>query len=74
MTIEQTIGHVRVDIADSGSARVATRRPEPTEVTGRGLCIVDRLSDTWGVTESRDGEGKSVWFMVSLDEAVTSSG
>jgi len=31
MTIEQTMRHVRVEIADSGSGRVATRRPEPTE-------------------------------------------
>ncbi len=74
MTIEQTIRHVRVDIADSGSGRVATRRPEPTEVSGRGLSIVDRLSDTWGVTEYLGRGGKSVWFMVSLDGALTSSG
>jgi serine/threonine-protein kinase RsbW len=73
LTIERTVRHVRVDIADSGTGRVATRVPEPTEVSGRGLCIVDRLSDTWGVTEYLDGEGKSVWFMVSLDGAVDSS-
>ena len=73
LTIERTIRHVRVDVADGGSGRVATRRPEPTEVSGRGLSIVDRLSDTWGVTEYLDREGKSVWFMVRLDGALTSS-
>jgi anti-sigma regulatory factor (Ser/Thr protein kinase) len=66
MTIEQTGRHVRVDIADGATGRVAARLPEPSESTGRGLCIVDRLSDEWGVTESLDREGKSVWFMVSL--------
>jgi anti-sigma regulatory factor (Ser/Thr protein kinase) len=66
MTIERTGRHVRVDVADSGAGQVATRFPEPSEVSGRGLCVVDRLSDTWGVTEYLDREGKSVWFMVNL--------
>ena len=74
MTIEQTMRHVRVEIADSGSGRVATRRPEPTELSGRGLRIIDRLADTWGVTEHPDRAGKSVWFMVGLDGALASSG
>jgi anti-sigma regulatory factor (Ser/Thr protein kinase) len=74
MTIEQTMRQVRVEIADSGLGRVATRCPEPTEVSGRGLRIIDRLSDTWGVTEHPDRAGKSVWFMVSVDGALTSSG
>jgi len=74
MTIEQTMRHIRVEIADSGSGRVATRRPEPTEFSGRGLRIIDRLSDTWGVTEYPDRAGKSVWFMVGLDGALTPSG
>jgi len=50
MTIEQTGRHVRVDVADKGTGRVATRLAGPAEVSGRGLAIVDRLSDTWGVT------------------------
>jgi anti-sigma regulatory factor (Ser/Thr protein kinase) len=43
MTIEQTDRHVRVDVADSGTGRVVKRFPEPAEISGRGLCIVDRL-------------------------------
>jgi len=73
MTIEQTMRHVRVEIADGGSGQVATRHPEPTELSGRGLRIIDRLSDTWGVTQHPDRAGKSVWFTVGLDRALTSS-
>ena len=74
MTIEQTGRHVRVDVADTGTGHVAIKLAGPGEVSGRGLSIVDRLSDTWGVTEYPDRAGKSVWFMVGLDGALTSSG
>ncbi len=49
---------------DSQHARRA--RFDPTEITGRGLLIVDRLSDAWGVEERVDtvgiAPGKCVWF------------
>jgi hypothetical protein len=32
---------------------------------GRGLWLVDRLSDAWG-TSSAGGRGKEVWFTVGL--------
>jgi anti-sigma regulatory factor (Ser/Thr protein kinase) len=70
MTIEQTGRHVRVDVADEGTGYVATRNAGPAEISGRGLSIVDRLSDTWGVTEYLDHVGKSVWFTVGIDAVV----
>jgi anti-sigma regulatory factor (Ser/Thr protein kinase) len=73
LSIEQTGRQVRVDIADTGTGRVTRRDPEPADVSGRGLCIVERLSDTWGVRECVDGEGKSVWFMLNLRGSVNSS-
>jgi hypothetical protein len=39
--------------------------PTPRELTGRGLRIVDTLSQTWGVTHS--GRGKTVWFTLPHD-------
>ena len=66
LSIEQTGRQVRVDIADTGTGRVTRRDPEPADVSGRGLSIVEQLSDTWGVREFVDGEGKSVWFMLNL--------
>jgi anti-sigma regulatory factor (Ser/Thr protein kinase) len=66
MTIERTGRQVWVDVADRGTGRIAPRHAKPTDYSGRGLRIVDRLSDTWGITECTDGEGKSVWFMVNL--------
>ncbi|HEY5172638.1 MAG TPA: ATP-binding protein [Acidimicrobiia bacterium] len=68
VTIERTDGHIRVDIADAGTGEVTPRHPGPAEIAGRGLRIVDELSDTWGVSEYAHGDGKSVWFELSLHE------
>jgi anti-sigma regulatory factor (Ser/Thr protein kinase) len=73
LSIEQTGRQVRVDIADTGTGQVTRQDPEPADVSGRGLSIVEQLSDTWGVREFVDGEGKSVWFMLNLCRSVNSS-
>jgi anti-sigma regulatory factor (Ser/Thr protein kinase) len=47
-----------------------SRLPRPTEVPGphggRGLMLVDRLSDRWGCEPSSDG--KRVWAELRLDD------
>jgi len=66
VTIEQSSRQIRVDIADGGAGSITMRHPEASEPTGRGLRIVDRLSDAWGVAEFADRDGKDVWFRLSL--------
>ncbi|MFF2009370.1 SpoIIE family protein phosphatase [Streptomyces sp. NPDC058195] len=50
---------LRVDVEDRSSALPRRRDAGDTGVSGRGLMLVDRLADLWGV-ESR-GSGKCVW-------------
>ncbi|MGW1071687.1 SpoIIE family protein phosphatase [Streptomyces sp. NPDC002537] len=50
---------VRVEVEDKSSVLPRRREPGESGVSGRGLLLVDRLTDVWGV-ESR-GTGKSVW-------------
>ncbi|MGW1430738.1 SpoIIE family protein phosphatase [Streptomyces sp. NPDC001108] len=50
---------LRVDVEDRSSALPRRRDAGDTGVSGRGLMLVDRLADLWGV-ESRGG-GKCVW-------------
>ncbi|MER6910252.1 SpoIIE family protein phosphatase [Streptomyces sp. NPDC000594] len=50
---------LRVEVEDDSSALPRRRDAGETGVSGRGLLLVDRLADTWGV-ESR-GSGKCVW-------------
>lgn len=50
---------LRVDVEDRSSALPRRRDAGEAGVSGRGLMLVDRLADEWGV-ESR-GTGKCVW-------------
>ncbi|KJY42064.1 protein phosphatase [Streptomyces sp. NRRL B-1568] len=50
---------LRVEVEDKSSALPRRREPGESGVSGRGLLLVDRLADVWGV-EPRGG-GKSVW-------------
>ncbi|MBT2387265.1 SpoIIE family protein phosphatase [Streptomyces sp. ISL-11] len=50
---------LRVEVEDRSSVLPRRREPGESGVSGRGLLLVDRLADVWGV-ESR-GTGKSVW-------------
>ena len=50
---------LRVEVEDRSSALPRRRDAGESGVSGRGLLLVDRLADAWGV-ESR-GSGKCVW-------------
>ncbi|MFF5129514.1 SpoIIE family protein phosphatase [Streptomyces syringium] len=50
---------LRLEVEDKSSTLPRRREPGESGVSGRGLLLVDRLADVWGV-ESR-GTGKSVW-------------
>jgi anti-sigma regulatory factor (Ser/Thr protein kinase) len=69
--VEQTARAVRVDVTDGGDGAPAVRTPGPGEPTGRGLRIVEGLSDAWGVEPLRGGTGKTVWFTVSVPSSST---
>jgi anti-sigma regulatory factor (Ser/Thr protein kinase) len=68
VSIERTAERVRVDVSDAGDGAIEMKDPDPTDPTGRGLRIVDRLSDSWGVDEA-PGDGKSVWFTLAFSGA-----
>jgi anti-sigma regulatory factor (Ser/Thr protein kinase) len=62
LVIEHSNSRVRVEVTDSGAGEPAARDPAPSDPSGRGLRIVDLMSDRWGVR--RSGERKTVWFLV----------
>lgn len=61
ITILGSAEEIRVEVTDSGSGTPTMRSPGPDEPSGRGLQIVDMLSDSWGV-EAEQPSGKTVWF------------
>lgn len=56
---------VRVEVRDGSPLRPRPANPSPSEIRGRGLLIVDRCADRWGVEPLGDG-GKAVWFELDL--------
>ncbi len=57
----------RVDVIDSDNRMPAFRGAQDDDTSGRGLGLVDTLSQSWGV-EPRDS-GKSVWFCLDLAQS-----
>jgi anti-sigma regulatory factor (Ser/Thr protein kinase) len=66
VTLERRDSWLVLEVRDHVAGRVA--QPEPTgevELHGRGLEIVQALSQAWGVWPRRDG--KSVWAAFNLE-------
>ncbi len=59
-------GHVRVEVADHDpTLPTGGADPGPAAVTGRGLLLVERIADRWGV--DADASGKTLWFERAVD-------
>jgi anti-sigma regulatory factor (Ser/Thr protein kinase) len=52
----------RVTVSDESSELPELRHPDLSDPHGRGLSIVDELSDEWGVEQG--SRGKTVWFTI----------
>ncbi|MFJ8588293.1 SpoIIE family protein phosphatase [Streptomyces sp. NPDC093595] len=69
VTLRMPAGHerrLRVEVEDRSSVLPRRRDAGTSGVSGRGLLLVDRLADVWGV-ESR-GSGKCVWCEFAVGE------
>jgi serine phosphatase RsbU (regulator of sigma subunit)/anti-sigma regulatory factor (Ser/Thr protein kinase) len=54
-----TPGLLAVEVREEGAGfRLDPRRPPPDEASRRGLVLIDRLADRWGMRD----EGRAVWF------------
>jgi serine/threonine-protein kinase RsbW len=54
---------VRVEVDDEGPGEPRLRRPTASQLQGRGLAVVDRLSTDWGT--ERHLAHKTVWFEIA---------
>jgi anti-sigma regulatory factor (Ser/Thr protein kinase) len=73
LEIECRDEEVRVEVTDGGPGNPEMRSPAPTTPHGRGIQMVDVLSDHWGILRAQGETGKTVWFSLARPEAVTTS-
>ena len=66
LRVDRADDHVRVEVRDTSPLPPRRREdaPDASDVRGRGLVIVERLADRWGIDERIDG--KAVWFELDL--------
>lgn len=62
--IERRGPEIRVEVADGGGGEPTQRSPQPEDLSGRGLMIVEAMSRDWGVAHATPPPGKTVWFTV----------
>lgn len=58
-------GHLRIEVTDQGTIKTApaVQHPALEDLSGRGLLLVDTLSEAWGVTPATPC-GQTVWAIV----------
>lgn len=72
LTIERQGDHVRVSVGDDSSTQPRLRDYGAEAVTGRGIFLVDQISERWGVEPEVNGQdGKRVWFEIAATNATS---
>jgi anti-sigma regulatory factor (Ser/Thr protein kinase) len=65
--IHRTDRLLRIEVQDhDGRPLPAVRPPPAPRESGMGLQLVSQLATTWGISDARTGDGKTVWFELRL--------
>ena len=63
VAVQRADGAVMVSVGDQSEVTPRPREPELGDTSGRGLGLVEALSEAWGVDQPPDN-GKAVWFLL----------
>ena len=66
VTVRLASGRLRVGVADSSHRRPQLVQVGSRDTSGRGLHLVEAMSDRWGVDPDGRGLGKTVWFELDV--------
>lgn len=55
-----------VSVRDHDPRLPCVRAAESTATNGRGLALIEAVSDSWGMRAQNDGSGKVVWFTLPV--------
>ena len=59
---------IRVEVDDPSDEPPVKRSPGPSAERGRGVLLIDALSNQWGTEQHAEG-GKTVWFEIDVTTA-----
>lgn len=63
-------GLLRLEVSDAGEGQPEVRSPSEDDADGRGLLLVDALTNRWGVQPREAGIGKTVWAELKAPDIV----
>jgi anti-sigma regulatory factor (Ser/Thr protein kinase) len=67
--VELSAGQLRVEVTDAGGGQPEAGPLPPLSMPhGRGLVLVGKLADSWGVMPAAKPPGKCVWFIIAVGE------
>ena len=67
VTVDRSADFLKIGVTDVGDGKPEIQSPPATDAHGRGLLIVQQLSDEWGMFDNKDQPGKTVWCTLRLD-------
>ncbi len=67
VVVDRSEDSLRVAVTDVGGGVPELQSPLSSEAHGRGLQIVQQLSDEWGMIDNDDHSSKTVWYTVRFD-------
>ncbi|MQS13034.1 ATP-binding protein [Streptomyces kaniharaensis] len=65
VVLELRGGRLHITVSDSSGNPLRRQAPDDSRTSGRGLDIVDALSESWGV-EAIGSHGKAVWAVTKV--------
>ncbi|MHA5051773.1 ATP-binding protein [Streptomyces sp. SD15] len=68
ITHSEQEGLLRLEVSDAGEGRPKVRNPTEDETGGRGLLLVEALTDRWGMQEREGGIGQTVWVDIKAPD------
>ncbi|WP_442738363.1 ATP-binding protein [Streptomyces pseudogriseolus] len=72
VAVTRTDGRLRVEVTDTNPSLPSVVEAGPSDVSGRGLLLVDALADAWGTQP--EPWGKTTWFEITPDSSIDGLG
>ncbi|MCB5180182.1 ATP-binding protein [Streptomyces antimicrobicus] len=72
--LELLLGRLTVSVHDNDPRLPELKSADPLGTCGRGLALVEAVSEAWGARHRADSVGKVVWFSLRATPAATPPG